>query len=143
MQHWFPNELAELRSSPIANLTIYVTGSLGSSSASSTHEKQSSKQIVDRIPDFEKSDICVSDPEKDASGHCSPSSPDSVQSLVLGRPEISASIRDIVSATTEEEGTIVAACGPESLMKETRATVGDLVASSGRSVTLHCEQFGW
>ena len=132
-----------MRSSPIVNLTIYVTGSLSSSSASSTHEKQSPKQNVDRVHDLEKSSPDVSDPEKDVSGHCSASSPDSVQSIVLGRPDISASIRDIVSATAEDEGTIVAACGPESLMKETRATVGDLVASSGRSVTLHCEQFGW
>ena len=143
MQHWFPNELVELRSSPIVNLTIYVTRSLSSSSASSTHEKQSPKSTVDRVLDFEKPNVGGSDPEKDALGGCSPSSPDSVQSFVLGRPDISTSIRDIVNRTVEEEGTIVAACGPESLMKETRATVRDLVASSGRSVTLHCEQFGW
>lgn len=63
--------------------------------------------------------------------------------MVLGRPDISAIVRDLVASTGAHERTIVAACGPNSLMAETRGVVAGLVASESRSVTLHCEQFGW
>jgi ferredoxin-NADP reductase len=92
---------------------------------------------------FEKSDAHIADPEISASGSCSPTASESTLPVMLGRPDISATIRTIVDAINEHERTIVAACGPESLMKETRGVVGDLAANSGRSVTLHCEQFGW
>jgi hypothetical protein len=62
---------------------------------------------------------------------------------MLGRPDISATIRDIVGAIDDHERTIVVACGPESLMREAQGVAGALMESSGRSVTLHCEQFGW
>jgi hypothetical protein len=62
---------------------------------------------------------------------------------VLSRPDIGATIRELVAGTESNERTIVAACGPNSLMTETREVVAGLVTSQSRSVTLHCEKFGW
>jgi hypothetical protein len=141
MTSWFPKELAELSISPHVHLTVYVTRFLNASKTSPTSEQRKSDQVITEVQSFEKSDTAISDPEKSASGNSSPS----VANLpvMLGRPDINATIRSIVSGTEEHEKTIVAACGPESLMRDTRGVVGDLVANSGRSVELHCEQFGW
>jgi hypothetical protein len=143
MTNWFPNELAELSASPLVYLTVYVTRSLNASKTSPTTKQAKSNQVITQVQSFEKSDTAISDPEKPASGSHSPSRPVSNMPIMLGRPDISATIRSIVGGTEEYERTIVAACGPESLMGETRGIVGDLVASSGRRVMLHCEQFGW
>lgn len=141
MISWFPKELAELSISPHVHLTICVTRALNASKTSPTREQRKLDPVITEVQSFEKSDTAISDPEKSASGSCSPL----VANLpvMLGRPDISATIRSIVSSTEEHERTIVAACGPESLMRDTRCVVGDLVANSGRSAELHCEQFGW
>lgn len=131
MQTWFSKELAELSASPLVNLTIYVTRSIDAMSntnVDSDHEKSIQKSASD------------ADPEKSAS---SPTSPQSTLPIMLGRPDISATIRAIVGDSGEMERTVVAACGPESLMRDTRGVVAGLVVGSGRSVELHCEQFGW
>jgi hypothetical protein len=143
MKNWFEKELAELNLSPLVKLTIYVTRTLNARAR--TGEKQSAEQAIIQASSFEKPDADISDPEKAAvtSGSCSPTTPESTVPIILGRPDISSRVRDVVSATGEPERTIVAACGPESLMNETRSVVGELVKSSERSVTLHCEQFGW
>jgi NAD(P)H-flavin reductase len=141
MKNWFEKELAELRGSPLVKLTVYVTRTLNARTPAS--EKQASEQAIDQAPSFEKSEAHITDPEKSASGSGSPTTSQSSLAVLLGRPDISAAIRSIADATLEHEKTIVAACGPESLMQEARGVVADLVKSSGRSVTLHCEQFGW
>lgn len=131
MQTWFAKELAELSASPLVALTVYVTRSIDAASnmnVDSDHEKS--------IP-HSKSD---QDPEKSAS---SPTSPQSTLPIMLGRPDVNATIRAIVGNSEERERTVVAACGPESLMRDTRGVVAELVVRSGRSVELHCEQFGW
>lgn len=64
-------------------------------------------------------------------------------SIIPGRPDVAAKIQGIVACTETHEKTIVAACGPDGLMNQTRRIVAALVASQDRSVTLHCEQFGW
>jgi Ferric reductase NAD binding domain len=141
MKDWFAKELDELNGSPLVKLTIYVTRAV---TAESLVIKESISPPT-QTSSFEKSENNLSDPEKSASALESFASDtqSSTLSVMDGRPDISAEIRAIVSGMEEHERTIVAACGPESLMKETRAVVGDLVVSSGRSVTLHCEQFGW
>lgn len=137
MQSWFSKELTELAASPLVQLTIYVTRSMG---ASNLNTKQESNTIVTQAQSFEKSET---DPEKSASGSCSPTIPEPTFPVRLGRPDISSTIRSVVSDTAEEERTIVAACGPVGFMKDVRDVVGDLVVYSGRSVAFHCEQFGW
>ncbi|CZR58623.1 related to ferric-chelate reductase [Phialocephala subalpina] len=137
-QSWFEKELTELAVSPLVTLTIYVTRSIG---ACTPPEKQAPNEVITRAQSFEKSET---DPEKAASGSCSPTSPttDTLPTM-LSRPDISTTIRSILSVTSEEERTIVAACGPVGLMKDVRDVVGDVVVDSGRSVAFHCEQFGW
>lgn len=82
-----------------------------------------------------------------ASGSHSPTSsssePSQNHAVVLGRPDIGAAVRTIVNGSAEDERTIVAACGPDGMMSDVRAVVGELVVGSGRSVTLHYEKFGW
>ncbi|KAE8449041.1 hypothetical protein EG329_008629 [Mollisiaceae sp. DMI_Dod_QoI] len=136
MQSWFEKELAELSVPSFVTLAIYVTRTI----IASQNTEQGSNEIVHEIQNFEKS---CTDPEKSASGNCSPSTPAMTLPVRLGRPDINAIIRSIASGTEEQERTIVAACGPKGLMRETCDVVGDLVVHSGRSVTLHCEHFGW
>jgi hypothetical protein len=140
MKVWFEKELAELNLSPLVKLTVYVTRNLNERSPD--NEQRSLVKDAMKDSSFEKSKI-DSDPEKAASGSSSPTARGSALPVMLGRPDISAAIRSVVNATGESDRTIVAACGPESLMSETRGVVADLVASAERSVTLHCEQFGW
>lgn len=141
MKIWFEKELAELSISPLVKLTIYVTRTLNAMNL--TNEKQASNEAITQAPSFGKSDADIADPEKLASISGS-SSPQTLNlPVMLGRPDISATIQHIVGATDDHERTIVAACGPESLMSEARDIVGVLMKSSGKSVTLHCEQFGW
>jgi hypothetical protein len=64
-------------------------------------------------------------------------------SVIRGRPDIGAKVHDIVAGIEAHERIIVAACGPDSLMMETRRAVAALVATQDRSATLHCEQLGW
>ncbi|KAE9368550.1 hypothetical protein N431DRAFT_547515 [Stipitochalara longipes BDJ] len=140
MKEWFEKELAEMSSSPMVKLTVFVTRTPNVNTPG--NEQQSTEQALMKESSFEKSKV-DSDPEKAASGSCSPTPRESNSPVLVGHPDISAVIHHIVSATEENERTIVAACGPESLMGETRCVVANLVATSRRSVTLHCEQFGW
>jgi ferredoxin-NADP reductase len=141
MKNWFEKELAELSISPLVKLTIYVTRTLDAMNL--TNEKQGSNSAITQAPSFGKSDADIADPEKLASTSESTSPQALSLPVMLGRPDISATIRDIVVATDDHERTIVAACGPESLMREAQGVAGALMESSGRSVKLHCEQFGW
>lgn len=136
MQKWFHAERTELIASPLVDFKVYVTGSTDTDK-NTFHSRSDSHGIIQSL---EKSET---DPEKSALESYSPTTPDSDAPVRLGRPDIGASIREIVSSTQIQESTIVAACGPNSMMRETRTVIGDLVARSGRSVQLHCEQFGW
>lgn len=141
MKNWFEKELAELSISPRVKLSIYVTRTMNAMNL--TNEKQASNEAITQAPSFRNSDADIADPEKltSTSGCFSPQTLS--LPVMLGRPDISATIRHMVGASDDHERTIVAACGPKSLLREARGVVGDLVKSSGRSVTLHCEQFGW
>jgi hypothetical protein len=142
LKNWFEKELAELSLYPFVKLTVYVTRTF--TARTPTSEKQTSNEAITQAPCFEISDADIADPEKLVSGSvsCSPTTRELSLPVMLGRPDISAIVRQFVSATEQYERTIVAACGPESLMRETRGVARELVATSRRSVTLHCEQFG-
>ena len=70
---------------------------------------------------------------------------DSTSSLevLIGRPDIKALVRSIVSHAAPEERIAVAACGPEALMRDVRKVSAEVIRINGPSVELHCEQFGW
>jgi hypothetical protein len=140
---WFEKELAELSLSSLVKLTVYVTRTVNTRTP--TSDEQASNEAITHAQSFETSGTDIADPEISASAtvSCFPTAQALSLPVILGRPSISVILRDFVSATEEHERTIVASCGPESLMKETRSVVRDLVAGSGRSVAFHCEQFGW
>ena len=63
--------------------------------------------------------------------------------VTAGRPDTATMIREIVSSTPASQRVLVAACGPQGLMKVTRDTTAKVIRASGPAVELHCEQFGW
>lgn len=60
-----------------------------------------------------------------------------------GRPDTATLIREVVSSTPASGRVLIAACGPDGLMKVVRNTTASLIRGEGPGVELHCEQFGW
>jgi hypothetical protein len=60
-----------------------------------------------------------------------------------GRPDTASLIRDAVRTTPRNQRVLVAACGPDGLMRVVRDTTARLIVGDGPAVELHCEQFGW
>lgn len=63
--------------------------------------------------------------------------------IKAGRPDAATLIREAVSSTPATGRVLVAACGPEGLMRVVRNTTASLIRGDGPGVELHCEQFGW
>ena len=60
-----------------------------------------------------------------------------------GRPDMATLIRQAVAGTPSNQRVLVAACGPDGLMRVVRDTTARLIQGDGPGVELHCEQFGW
>lgn len=60
-----------------------------------------------------------------------------------GRPDVAALIQEAVKSVSKEKRVLIAACGPDGLMKVVRNTAASLITNDGPAVELHCEQFGW
>jgi hypothetical protein len=60
-----------------------------------------------------------------------------------GRPDAASLIREAVKTTPRNQRVLVAACGPDGLMRVVRDTTAKLIVGDGPAVELHCEQFGW
>ncbi|KAK3316679.1 ferric reductase NAD binding domain-containing protein [Apodospora peruviana] len=60
-----------------------------------------------------------------------------------GRPDLSFLIRNAVTTTPSNQRVLVAACGPDGLMRVVRTTTAKLIRGDGPGVELHCEQFDW
>lgn len=63
--------------------------------------------------------------------------------LKCGRPDTATLIREAVRSTPPHQRVLVAACGPDGLMRVVRDTTASLIRGDGPGVELHCEQFGW
>lgn len=63
--------------------------------------------------------------------------------LKPGRPDTASLIREAVQSTPQNQRVLVAACGPDGLMRVVRDTTANLISGDGPGVELHCEQFGW
>jgi len=61
----------------------------------------------------------------------------------VGRPDAASLIRDAVRTTPRNQRVLVAACGPNGLMRVVRDTTAKLIVGDGPAVELHCEEFGW
>lgn len=60
-----------------------------------------------------------------------------------GRPNIANMIPSMIENTESIRETVIAVCGPKSLMLNTRQVVANLISVGRQSISLHCEQFGW
>ncbi|KAL2022009.1 hypothetical protein VTK56DRAFT_6249 [Thermocarpiscus australiensis] len=60
-----------------------------------------------------------------------------------GRPDAASLVRDAVTTTPRNQRVLVAACGPDGLMRVVRDTTARLIVGGGPAVELHCERFGW
>ncbi|KAK9774496.1 putative Ferric reductase like transmembrane component [Seiridium cardinale] len=60
-----------------------------------------------------------------------------------GRPDVAALIREAVKSVPKDKRVLIAACGPDGLVKVVRNTAASLITKDGPAVELHCEQFGW
>lgn len=60
-----------------------------------------------------------------------------------GRPNVAALIQEAVKSLDKDKRVLIAACGPDGLMKTVRNTSAGLITKDGPSIELHCEQFGW
>lgn len=86
------------------------------------------------------------DPEKTASSTSSTSyayGHGHGHEIKAGRPDTATLIREAVSSTPAQGRVLVAACGPDGLMRVVRNTTASLIRGDGPGVELHCEQFGW
>lgn len=63
--------------------------------------------------------------------------------IKAGRPDTATLIRDAVRTTPRNQRVLVAACGPDGLMRVVRDTTARLIVGDGPAVELHCEEFGW
>lgn len=63
--------------------------------------------------------------------------------IKAGRPDAASLIRNAVDLTPRNQRVLVAACGPDGLMRVVRDTTAKLIVGDGPAVELHCEQFGW
>ncbi|KAF3008065.1 hypothetical protein E8E14_007639 [Neopestalotiopsis sp. 37M] len=60
-----------------------------------------------------------------------------------GRPDVAALISEAVKCVHKDKRVLIAACGPDGLMRLVRNTAAGLITKDGPAVELHCEQFGW
>lgn len=154
-QSWFAKELAELNASTLVLLTIHVTRPSASISSKFTIDKLSDDEGIQTPANSEKPSLAPSnteadidiergDAKKEVAAHIRPVSLlNSSIPIILGRPATAAKINEIVDGTECSDSIIVAACGPEGLMQDIRQAVASMVGAGKRSVTLHCERFGW
>jgi CRISPR/Cas system type I-B associated protein Csh2 (Cas7 group RAMP superfamily) len=153
-QSWFAKELAELDASPLVFVTIHITRTMASTLSTSAANKLSDDEGAPTRTDYESPQLpnvlqveIVTEKgytdEEAAMHNSSVSSLSNHSSIIYGRPDAAARIREIVNTTEGSDSTIVAACGPEGLMLQVRRAVAGVVSTGTRSVSLHCEQFGW
>jgi hypothetical protein len=134
--------------------TIHITRLIAETSTTSPETAPDGSAIVNekvhhgffatQNPSYERKPTCDSDIEK--SSHVSSAKPLSTgrgPEIRPGRPDIGNLILNMVGSIEGNEKTVVAVCGPQSLMLITRSTVASIVRSGHRNITLHCEQFGW
>lgn len=81
--------------------------------------------------------------EKDATTTAAMSSHSYDYPVKSGRPDVASLVRQAVAMTPQNQRVLVAACGPDGLMRVVRDTTAKLIIGDGPAVELHCEQFGW
>jgi hypothetical protein len=152
MLEWFSQPLKELAASPLVNLHLYSTRTPNPSvqtptpsSPASLNEK--TKDTPKETPTMVNSPASTKNSGEIYDIEKRPSSPiysaDLAVHLQSERPDINTMITEIVEGAEGQDRIIVAACGPDSLMRVTRRTVANNIKVTGPSVEYHAEQFGW
>lgn len=131
---WYKDELTAIQSSPFVNLSIHITSD---PQANLTHKIPAPLSDLD----LEMSRLPTTIPPPLAGESEAGLKPS--LSLSAGRPDVKAIIREVVKSTGRDKRIIVAACGPEGLMIDTRNTVARCTTVGGPSINLHIEAFGW
>jgi hypothetical protein len=111
-------------------------------------EKNGSLPVPDALPSL--AGASSDDPEKDdvRAIVCQMNNTTAVAGTIelpveQGRPDVAALVKEAVGSVGKDKRVLIAACGPDSLMKVVRNTAAGLITKDGPSVELHCEQFGW
>ena len=134
---WFPKQLDILQSSPLVNLVLHTTRSIG--------EPKYPRPVL-----FGSNNIpltLLSPTTHDAAdGKLYPTTvvpsarPLDVQ---FGRPSIAGIVKEAIQGVGQHDRVCVVACGPSSLMHDARQAAAACISTSGPSIDLHTEQFGW
>ncbi|KAK7746353.1 hypothetical protein SLS53_002312 [Cytospora paraplurivora] len=156
---WFSKHLQTLRThdhSPKVNVSLYTTRASGTTDSdtdsrgsvgSSEHTINSpSRPIHGHDEKALEHGIVPATSEDSMATAYSLASAGSTQlhrDIKAGRPDTAALIREAVSSTPSHQRVLVAACGPDGLMRVVRDTTASLIRGDGPGVELHCEQFGW
>lgn len=165
---WFSEHLEAIRThvhAPKVALRIHATRSTPSDKQA-VSEKPSTQSLQPTVASMSSTDLSPMTPvsEQDDISHIlSPIDPEkeeiaavichiNLQSATTsstsipiehGRPDLQSLIREAVQSVDKSKRVLVAACGPDSLMRVVRNTTASLITSGGPSIELHCEQFGW
>jgi|SRR5690606_5243083 len=168
---WYEAELAELKSSPIVNLHVYVTSksdpivtsdpNANAADAAAEEDVRRSVLLDDSVDsltsDSEPSSPTLNFPmskeimvhsEKNNKGKAKRRSIIDQQANIEidtlpGRPDLAGIVTEVVKSSEAIDTIAVGACGPVELMRVARNAVAKGITVSGPSLTLHCEQFGW
>lgn len=163
---WFADHLQILKThphSPKVTTSLYISEASTSSSPSSSSEdvrrrstSEGEKTLTGTsspatapslrtIHPTSTAAAAAADPEKDAplALVASSSSSSHGHAVRFGRPDTATLIREAVAATPATGRVLVAACGPEGLMRVVRDVTAGLIGGEGAGVELHCESFGW
>ncbi|KAI4860823.1 ferric reductase NAD binding domain-containing protein [Hypoxylon rubiginosum] len=63
--------------------------------------------------------------------------------IIVGRPDTEALIRSAVESVGRDQRVLIAACGPDGLIKVVRNVAASCISVDGPAIEVHCEQFGW
>ena len=135
---WFERELGVLRSSPFVNVVVHAT-----------RPGNEPKPLPIDDPEFKTSSPNDSLPTTFEARSEKVELPSVAIPLFAslgvhsGRPNIPAIIKEVVLNAGQHERVVVAGCGPVSLMDATRQGAAACISTSGPSIDLHLEQFGW
>ncbi|TAQ86359.1 hypothetical protein B7494_g5317 [Chlorociboria aeruginascens] len=149
---WFSKELEILKASPLVALSLYSTRSPNPSISSHAaipsiehksllDEKLTSISLSSPISSLStNADFDVEKQHIVANGKTN--IPSNIN-ILHGRPDIHTLINEIVKNADAGKRIMIAACGPDGLMRVVRKTAADCISVDGPSIELHCEQFGW
>lgn len=156
---WYAKELEQLASSPLVRLTIHQSTLTDATSRSLPETDRGSIVASKEVPTSTTASLQEGDVEKYQASSLTTSSEEGdveknpasgvntqdrrVWKVQPGRPDIAKIIDNAVAEADLKDRLVVAACGPEGLMKTTRQMVSKNTKPEGPSIELQCEEYSW